>query len=131
MDISQLVAGMTRSVASGQGPKPRPEQVAPATVQSPPRGSAEQASKAQSVKPEENPVDPKALQDAVERANKAMQQMANNLEFSVDDDTGIRVVKVVDKASGDVIRQMPSEQMLEIAKSIEGMQQSLMLRDKV
>lgn len=40
-----------------------------------------------------------------------------NLEFSLDEDSGITVVKVVDARSGDVIRQIPSEVAVRLAES--------------
>ncbi|HMY07311.1 MAG TPA: flagellar protein FlaG, partial [Accumulibacter sp.] len=40
-------------------------------------------------------------------------------EFSVDNDTGQMVVKVVDKSTQEVIRQVPSKEMLAIAKTLD------------
>ncbi|WP_340674596.1 flagellar protein FlaG [Paraperlucidibaca sp.] len=45
------------------------------------------------------------------------------LEFSIDEDSGRNVVKVIDSDSGDVIRQFPSEEVLKlssVAKSGKG-----------
>ena len=54
----------------------------------------------------------KSVRDFVEPIN-------SNLEFNVDHDTGEMVVKVIDRASGEVIRQMPSEEMLAVAKALD------------
>lgn len=51
--------------------------------------------------------------------NEFVQTLSNALDFSVDKETGQTVVKVVDKATGDVIKQIPSEEMLAIAKAID------------
>lgn len=45
------------------------------------------------------------------------------LEFSIDEDSGRNVVKVIDSDSGEVIRQFPSEEVLKlssVAKSGKG-----------
>lgn len=59
------------------------------------------------------------LKQAVQDANQAMQNLASDLEFSIDEDSERTVVKVVDRATGEVIRQIPSEEMLEIAKALD------------
>lgn len=51
------------------------------------------------------------LQDFVSSLNK-------NLRFSVDEESGREVISVVDKVSGELIRQIPSEEMLELASRI-------------
>lgn len=59
------------------------------------------------------------LRDVVEKANELIMTMNQELNFSVDKDTGKTVVKVVDKRTGDLIRQIPSEEMLEIARALD------------
>ena len=54
----------------------------------------------------------KSVRDFVEPIN-------SNLEFSVNDDTGQLVVKIIDRTTKEVIRQMPSEEMLAIAKTLD------------
>ncbi len=56
--------------------------------------------------------------NAVEEVKKAVATTASNLQFSIDDDTGKTVVKIVDEASQQVIRQIPSKEMLELAKAL-------------
>lgn len=69
------------------------------------------------------------LQEAVKEVAKVVTPKANNLQFSIDQSTGRTLVKVVDGSTGDVIRQIPSEEMLDIAKNIERMQ-GLLMRQK-
>ena len=72
-----------------------------------------------------------ALQKAIESAHKKMQSMSNSeLHFAIDDETGISTVKIVDKETGEVIRQIPSREMVEIAKSIDEMRGTL-IRQRV
>jgi flagellar protein FlaG len=94
------------------------------------QGSIAIPAKAESDKTAPVVSDPKAnretLQKAVDHANKTIQTLSSNdLQFSIDKDTGIEVVKLTDKQTGEVIRQIPSKEMLEIAKSIDAMKGSL------
>src|SRR5687768_6391871 len=66
--------------------------------------------------------DPQAVKEAVAAANEAMKSIKSELDFSVDDDTGKTVVRVIDKQTGTLIRQMPSREMLEIAKALDRLQ---------
>ena len=63
-----------------------------------------------------------ALKDTVQELQKALQKSAPGLQFSIDEDGGDVIVKLVDTVTGDVVRQFPSEEMLQIFKSIEKMQ---------
>ncbi|QBE64854.1 flagellar protein FlaG [Pseudoduganella lutea] len=57
------------------------------------------------------------LKDAVGKLNASVH--AQNLEFSIDEDSKRTVVKVVDSATKEVVRQMPTEEALEIAKALD------------
>ena len=59
-----------------------------------------------------------------------MRQFDRNLQFTVDEDTGIDVVKVIDTETEEVIRQFPSEEVLAIARALDKLQ-GLLIRDKV
>ena len=78
------------------------------------------------------PPSPEQLQNAVDSINQAMRQSSQNLEFSVDRDTNKQVVKMVDAKTGDLIRQIPSEETLAIARSIDQFmqRQGLLLSQK-
>ena len=67
-------------------------------------------------------VDGEKLKSAVVELNKAVQNMQRNLEFSVDDITGQTVVKVLDKETDEIIRQMPSEEVLKLAQHMHEQQ---------
>lgn len=82
--------------------------VAPATVH---------AVQAASVAPS-----PDEVSTSVAQINKTLKSLARGLEFSVDGDTKMNVVKVVDSATKDVIRQFPSQEVLVIAKTLNKLQ---------
>lgn len=68
---------------------------------------------------------PQALRDAVKAANAAVKSLANSLEFSVDEQSGRTVVRIVDVNTQQLIRQIPSEEMLAIAQALDKMQGKL------
>lgn len=70
------------------------------------------------------------LQTAVKALQDFVQSLQRNLEFSLDDSTGTVVVKVIARDSGEVIRQIPSETALELAKSMKDVN-SLLFDEKV
>jgi len=59
------------------------------------------------------------VEQAVSKLNKSPQAQSQGLEFSIDSDTKRTVVKVVDQSTKEVLRQIPSPEALEIAKSLE------------
>jgi len=58
------------------------------------------------------------LKKAVSTLNDFVQNIQRNLEFSVDKESGVMVVKVVDAKSEKVIRQIPSEEAIKLARSV-------------
>jgi flagellar protein FlaG len=70
------------------------------------------------------------LKKAVDEINRAMQQSGRSLQFSVDSATDRVVVRLTDTETGEVIRQIPSEETLEIARSIGQFQQGLLLKQQ-
>ena len=67
-----------------------------------------------------------AVQQAARKLEQHMLGMGNALEFRVDKDTGTTVVTVRDKTSGDVIRQMPTEEALWLAQNLDKISSSLL-----
>lgn len=60
----------------------------------------------------------KQVEKAVDDVQRFVETMNNSLQFSIDDDSGRTVVKVVDKQTDEVLRQIPSEEMLDIARAL-------------
>jgi flagellar protein FlaG len=61
------------------------------------------------------------LAEAIERLNEQMQQNQTKLGFVVDASTDTLIVKVMNKETGEVVRQIPGEAVIKIAQSIEAM----------
>ncbi len=75
-----------------------------------------------------------AVKSAAATGNSIFQASNRSLEFQVDDSTQKVVVKIIDSKTGDLVRQIPSEDMLEFVKrmkELEGDNQGTMLQDKV
>jgi flagellar protein FlaG len=90
--------------SGGARPDPVPPQSAPAP--------------AQQAAPAPAPTPAAALQAAVENVNRYLASVNQSLRFERDGDTGKTIVRVVDEATGDVLRQIPSEEVLDIARSL-------------
>lgn len=65
-------------------------------------------------------VNEKTVSKAVDTVNKKLSNSNAECKFGVHKATGQITVKVVDKATGDVIREIPSEKILDVvAKALE------------
>ncbi|MDC8759298.1 flagellar protein FlaG [Janthinobacterium fluminis] len=84
--------------------------------------TATAAASSDAAKPGSAPADLKKVNEAVRDINKAMQALSRDIEFSVDTDSKRTVVKVIDQHTKEVIRQMPTEEALEIGKALEKVQ---------
>ncbi|GIZ12189.1 hypothetical protein NCCP436_16050 [Pseudomonas sp. NCCP-436] len=60
----------------------------------------------------------RGIREAVENIQEFVQSVRRDLNFSLDDSSGKVIVKVTDTHSGDVIRQIPSEEALELAERL-------------
>jgi len=56
--------------------------------------------------------------EAVQNLNDFVQKTRRELNFSVDEQTGRTVVKVIDYATKDIIRQIPAEEILDVARRV-------------
>lgn len=68
------------------------------------------------------------VKQAVEQINRFMQQSNRTLTFSFDKEANRIVVKITDSQTGDLIRQIPSEEVLAISRAIGDIQQGMLLR---
>lgn len=66
-----------------------------------------------------------ALETAVQEVESFIQVQNRDLQFTIDEETKRSVVTVKDSQSGDVIRQIPSEEVLKLAERIQDLQQDV------
>lgn len=73
-----------------------------------------------------------SVKEAAAKGNAIFQETNRDLEFHVDDSTKKVVVKIVDSKSGDVVQQIPTEDMLSYIKRMQELEggQGAMLQDK-
>ena len=60
------------------------------------------------------------LAEIGEEVNASLESRSVGLHFEVDKDLDKVIVKVVDRESGEVIRQIPTEEVVRIAKVLQG-----------
>lgn len=60
-----------------------------------------------------------ALQERVVKLNGYMQNMNRSLQFSIDEQSGQTIVKVIDADTDKLIRQIPAEELLAAKISLE------------
>ena len=59
------------------------------------------------------------VKEAVSRLNNYVQNLRRDLQFRVDENSDRVIVTVVDSESGEVIRQIPSEEVLAVAHNLQ------------
>lgn len=66
--------------------------------------------------------DKNAVQQATKRLQDFVAGVRGDIQFSMDNDSGKTVVKVVDRSTQEVLRQFPSEEAIELAKALDRFQ---------
>jgi flagellar protein FlaG len=128
MDITRItstdqgVAGLSAPQPTRQLPPQVPAAAAPVVPANGVRVDAQQ------------PVVPAAISQAeltrsLEAINHFLQPVNSDITFSQDDQTGKTIVKIVDTKTQTLLRQIPSEEAVELAKQLDKLQ-GLLLRDK-
>jgi flagellar protein FlaG len=59
------------------------------------------------------------LNEAVEELNEHVQTVQRKLQFSIDEESGRTVIKVLDPESKEVIRQIPPEEAIALARNLD------------
>tara|TARA_B100000965_G_scaffold260884_2_gene219991 strand:+ start:1485 stop:1805 length:321 start_codon:yes stop_codon:yes gene_type:complete len=63
-------------------------------------------------------VDREQLQAAVSDIQDFVQSVRRDINFALDEDSGRMIINVTEASSGDVIRQIPSEEALRLAENL-------------
>lgn len=105
LDDRTVGADASSAAASAAGAKPAATQAGASAKTDPSRGEVDAA---------------------VKKLNDSIAVSSQTLEFSVDDDSKQIVVKLIDQSTKEVLRQIPSAEALEMAKSIDKMQGRLL-----
>lgn len=86
-------------------------------------------SQAKATQPETTAGSDQDVQHAVQKIQETVANLAHNLLFSIDEDTGRTIIKVMDTNTDEVIRQIPTEEAIEIAHTLDKVQ-GLLFNDK-
>ncbi len=94
-------------------PNQRAQNAEPTQVETRPLSPSDEVEKAEEAGKRRD-----VLDDVVKNLNDHVQQYRRELQFQIDDDSGRTVVKVMNVENGEVIRQMPSEQVLAMSHQL-------------
>ena len=59
------------------------------------------------------------LEAVVSDLNELVRDLHRELKFSVDEDSGDTVIRVIDKETDEVVRQIPSEELMHLRKRLQ------------
>jgi len=65
---------------------------------------------------------PAATTDAIKELSEALQSTSISLQFKIDEDSHKVITNVVDRDTGELIRQIPSEEMMRVARAMNKLQ---------
>ena len=128
--MSQVAALNSASQPLGAGVMQTAGSV-PERVAQPVRSDAEVVAKAASTEIKPSAVNEvtqptrEVVAKAAEQIQNFVQSMGRNLSFSIDSTTGYHIVRVTNPETGDVVRQLPTEELIRIAQSFEQLNAAL------
>ena len=117
--VNSIISSVGSGVTQASVPSPQP------VIQQPVRTDSEIVAQVAStvIKPSSVDVTSQPTREVVAKAAADIQQfvqsMGRNLSFSVDEVSGYHVVRVVNPSTGELVRQLPSEELLKIARDFE------------
>lgn len=143
MGIQPTSPVLTQQIASNQAAPPARQSTTASTATDTQEASATdpvrkardaEPAQAQNEATNKPALDPEALREMVARAQSALQPKARDIMFSMNEVADAVVIKIIDRESEEVIRQIPSEEFLKIAEAlsdqIETIRTGLLLEHK-
>ena len=123
-DRMQLVANSNKSAAAGS--------VSSSAVQA---YQSEQVKESGKQLPAESDkvadISKEQVKEAISKLNDYVQSTERTLDFQLDEDSGQTVIKVFDKESSELIRQIPDELALTLAQKLNDEEPSLLFSAQV
>ncbi|GAB4356802.1 MAG: hypothetical protein Kow006_24140 [Gammaproteobacteria bacterium] len=74
------------------------------------------------------PLDEEDLNRAVSRIQDFVQSIRRELQFSVEEESGRTVIRVIDSETDKVIRQIPPEEVIAVSNQLREMSEGILLR---
>lgn len=114
MEIGSTNDWLKTNATTAKSPSGIDGRATPSVETAPNSIAPEQAADAQGA-----PADkPERIREAVDNIQEFVQSVRRDINFTLDESSGRVVVKVTDGRSGDVIRQIPSEEALKLAENL-------------
>ncbi len=129
--ITSLPASMRRPLeayATHATPKAAPPAGGRKEVE--PAAAAAREAGARDALPLEPVADREALIDAVSTLQDYVQNIQRDLEFTVDEELGRVIIRVYDSETKEIIRQIPAEEMLKLARQMAQVDEGLLLNTR-
>jgi flagellar protein FlaG len=114
--LGSVAAVANQAISSAPVSTPRP---APAPVSSSSSSSATASKAADGSASSAEAVSKESLEAAARSVEDFIKQAPSDLKFMVDDDTGQYYFKIVDPSTQETIRQVPSEEILAMARRLQ------------
>ena len=119
---------LLEQISTTMGAQPQAAQQARAIAASP-ESMAQPLTGSKVVQPAKAAPNVDELRDAVQKIEQVVTPAAQGLRFSIDEDTGITVIKLIDTETQLVLRQIPTLEVMEISKAL-GRLQGLLVQEK-
>lgn len=114
-EVSQAVASNTATGTSGVS-QSKPSKASEAVQRS--ESAANARSAFQDLGEKSAAVQGEQVEELVEELNELVQQVERQLQFSIDEDSGRTVIRVIDSATERVIREIPPEEILTLRRRL-------------
>jgi len=92
-------------------------------------GNADKSADKEPEKPTTSELIQKEIEASLERVNETVKLFNSSIRFDVDKETHRQIVRVVDIETEELIRQIPSEDLLSISRALDKLQ-GLLIKDK-
>jgi flagellar protein FlaG len=111
------MTGSEIAIAKGVANLASVTRLSPATSETPERQHVSEGGK---VSPQtgEQKVSRESVKEAVSDISDYVQNISRELQFQIDEAIDRTIITVVDKETGDTIRQIPSEEVIQLARHI-------------
>lgn len=118
MNIQSLSGAMPQTLANStyqpQPLKPQSSGAQTSAPELPPEMQVDQANRSEAGSD--------TLKEAAKQITDFVGSFNDRIEFSLDEDTGQSILRVVDAQTKEVLRQIPSEEVLAISKALDKLQ---------
>jgi flagellar protein FlaG len=129
MSYQLLLSVQSPEITRTQGPQPVSQPALADKIQTAERKDPAAGGQDLPANAAEQAKDEKLVEAVVTRISDFVQNFQRDLQFTVDKDSGRTVIKVIDSETEKLIRQIPAEETLRIARNLDS-PESLIFREQ-